>query len=203
MNFGCGVTKFSGRPSGESARSFARRPSMIGAICVSWSRPMKASTSGIEARNSPAKRCAMQPATISFCARWRRCIPRSRLALRMAPMLSSLAASMKEQVLTIITSASSGLGVSAMPALCKWPAMISESTRFFAQPRETRPTLMVFVVVALMILGKVALDGEGFRLALVAVRAVVDAVELDVDRRGNAHVDGEFFAVEADRLPAL
>ena len=45
---------------------------MIGAICVSWSSPMKASTSGIEVRNSPAKRCAMQPATISFCARWRR-----------------------------------------------------------------------------------------------------------------------------------
>jgi len=46
-------------------------------------------------------------------------MPRFWLASRMAPMLSSLAASMKEQVLTIITSASSALGVRAMPARCR------------------------------------------------------------------------------------
>ena len=50
---------------------------------------------------------------------------------------------------------------------------------------------------------EVGLDGKGLRRFLVAVRAVVDAVELDVDRGGNAHVDRKFVAIEADRLAAV
>ena len=48
---------------------------------------------------------------------------------------------MNEQVFTITTSAWSASGTTLMPAWCRWPTMISESTRFFAQPSETRLTL--------------------------------------------------------------
>ncbi len=50
---------------------------------------------------------------------------------------------------------------------------------------------------------QVRLDGEGFRRVLVAVGTVVHAVELDVDRGRNAHIDRKFLAVEADRLATM
>src|SRR5688572_15967068 len=58
-------------------------------------------------------------------------------------MDSSLEESMNEQVLTMTTSAFSASGITAMPAWCRWPTMISESTRFLAQPREMRLTLIM------------------------------------------------------------
>ena len=57
-------------------------------------------------------------------------------------MLSVFAESMKAQVFTIRTSASAELEVRSIPAERRCPSMISESTRFFAQPREIRPTLV-------------------------------------------------------------
>src|SRR5437660_1214044 len=58
----------------------------------------------------------------------------------MVSTLSSWAASMKEQVLTIRTSALSALLVISMPCEINEPSMTSASTRFLAQPREISPT---------------------------------------------------------------
>src|SRR5215510_11642999 len=60
----------------------------------------------------------------------------------MWPIDSSLDESMNEHVLTITTSAFSASGMTDMPAWWRWPTMISLSTRFLAQPREMRLTLM-------------------------------------------------------------
>src|SRR5438093_217743 len=49
---------------------------------------------------------------------------------------------MKEQVLTITASASVASLVITTPSLSSAPSMISASTRFLAQPRETKPILM-------------------------------------------------------------
>jgi hypothetical protein len=57
-------------------------------------------------------------------------------------MDSSLDESMKEQVLTMTTSARAASGMTVMPAAWRWPTMISESTRFFAHPRESRLTVI-------------------------------------------------------------
>src|ERR1700694_3536794 len=54
---------------------------------------------------------------------------------------SCLAESLKEQVLTTRISASSAWLVSSPPARWSRPIMTSESTRFFGQPRETKPIL--------------------------------------------------------------
>src|ERR1035437_11113969 len=59
----------------------------------------------------------------------------------MWPMDSSLDESMNEQVLTMTTSAFSASGITRIPAWCRWPIMISESTRFLAQPSEMRLTV--------------------------------------------------------------
>src|SRR3954464_2827584 len=61
----------------------------------------------------------------------------------MWPIDSSLDESMKEQVLTMTTSAFSASGMTTMLAWCRWPTMISLSTRFLAQPREMRLTLSI------------------------------------------------------------
>jgi hypothetical protein len=116
---------------------------MIGATWVTWSRPMKASTSGIAPGRSLAKRCAMQPATISFCSLRRLRRPRCWCTSRMWPIDSSFEESMNEQVLTMTTSAFSASGMTCMPAWCRWPTMISLSTRFLAQPSEMRLTLIM------------------------------------------------------------
>src|ERR1043166_6126361 len=47
---------------------------------------------------------------------------------------------MNEQLLTITTSAEAASFVISTPLLISDPSMISASTRFFAQPREIRPT---------------------------------------------------------------
>src|ERR1041384_124002 len=62
----------------------------------------------------------------------------------MCPIDSSLDESMNEQVLTMTTSAFSASGITVIPAWCRWPTMISLSTRFLAQPREMRLTLIMF-----------------------------------------------------------
>src|SRR5882762_7834794 len=64
----------------------------------------------------------------------------------MWPINSSLDESMNEQVLTMTTSAFSASGMTAMPAWCRWPTMISLSTRFFAHPREMRLTLIMVAI---------------------------------------------------------
>jgi hypothetical protein len=56
---------------------------------------------------------------------------------------SSFDESRNEQVLTITTSADAVSGTTSMPACCRWPTMISLSTRFLAQPREMRLTLII------------------------------------------------------------
>src|SRR5579863_3105175 len=57
----------------------------------------------------------------------------------MVSMDSCLAGSMKLQVLTTITSASPGSGVSWRPRSAKCPINTSVSTRFLGQPRLTNP----------------------------------------------------------------
>src|SRR5579884_1682508 len=59
----------------------------------------------------------------------------------MASTDSRLAESMKEQVLTTMTSASSARAVSSAPPRESRPIMTSLSTRFLGQPRLTNPTL--------------------------------------------------------------
>src|ERR1035441_6272391 len=54
---------------------------------------------------------------------------------------SCLAVSMKEHVLTTRISASSGWADSRAPARLSRPIITSESTRFFGQPREMKPTV--------------------------------------------------------------
>src|SRR5579872_681395 len=58
----------------------------------------------------------------------------------MASTDSRLAESMKEQVLTTMTSASSARTVSSAPPWESRPIMTSLSTRFFGQPKLTKPT---------------------------------------------------------------
>ena len=53
---------------------------------------------------------------------------------------SFLASSMNPQVLTTITSASSGSMVKVIDASCRCPSIISESTRFLGQPKVTKWT---------------------------------------------------------------
>src|SRR3954454_5582858 len=55
---------------------------------------------------------------------------------------SCLAVSMNEQVFTTMTSASSARGVISAPPWASRPIMTSLSTRFFGQPRDTKPTLV-------------------------------------------------------------
>src|SRR5580700_3100982 len=59
-------------------------------------------------------------------------------------MNSCLAGSMKLQVLTTITSASEGCGVSSWPCAVSWPIITSVSTRFFGHPRLTNPIFNFF-----------------------------------------------------------
>src|SRR5580704_13672314 len=69
-------------------------------------------------------------------------VSRSSFALRIASMDSFFDASIKPQVFTITTSASCAFWVTCMPSRSNEPSMTSLSTRFFAQPRLTNPTLM-------------------------------------------------------------
>ena len=102
---------------------------------------MKASTSGIEVRNSPGE-------TLRHAA------GHDQLLRAMAAAHAAIAVGLEDRADAFLLGRVDeragvddhhvGLvrrsGVSAMPALCRWPAMISESTRFFAQPSETSPT---------------------------------------------------------------
>src|SRR5215208_6961137 len=104
---------------------------------------MNASTSGKSLCSSLANRCDMQPLTISF---WSGLLfnPRCWCASKIASIDSSLAESMKAQVLITSTSASSACEVISIPRCKTLPSMTSASTRFLAQPRLIMPTLMRF-----------------------------------------------------------
>src|ERR1043165_8066904 len=105
--------------------------------------PMKASTSGRSVGSSSRKRCGRQPETIKPWPRfW---ASRSSEDSRMASTLSSWAASMKEQVLTMTTSALAASLVISTPLFTSEPSIISASTRFLAQPREISPTRTGFL----------------------------------------------------------
>ena len=60
-------------------------------------------------------------------------------------MGSCLAGSMNEQVLTTMTSASPGREVNSWPRAANCPIMTSVSTRFFGQPRLTKPTFKAWI----------------------------------------------------------
>ena len=65
-------------------------------------------------------------------------------------MDSRLAGSMKLQVLTTKTSASSAWGTISQPPPASAPSITSLSTRFLGQPRLTIPTLGIVVLVPKM-----------------------------------------------------
>src|SRR3984957_7788922 len=69
-------------------------------------------------------------------------VSRRSFALRIPSMDSFLDASIKPQVFTITTSASCAFWVICIPTRSNEPSITSLSTRFFAQPRLTKPTLM-------------------------------------------------------------
>src|SRR5215469_10582034 len=99
--------------------------------------PTTASTSGMFLRISSRKRSTRHPATINFFAPtdlW-------RAISRMVLTDSCCALSMKEQVFTTMTSASSARGTNSAPFCASMPIMTSLSTRFLGQPRLTNPTL--------------------------------------------------------------
>src|SRR5205809_2491305 len=104
---------------------------------------MNASTSGNSLCSSLANRCDMQPLTISFWS-GRLFNPRCWCASKIASIDSSFAESMKAQVLTTSTSASSAHEVISIPRCKTLPSMTSASTRFLAQPRLIMPTLTRF-----------------------------------------------------------
>src|ERR1035437_11106518 len=64
-----------------------------------------------------------------------------RAISKMVSIDSCLAVSMKEQVLTMRISASSGWEVRCAPARSSRPIITSESTRFLGQPKEMKPTV--------------------------------------------------------------
>src|SRR5580658_5362373 len=66
-------------------------------------------------------------------------------------MDSCLAGSMKLQVLTTMTSASPGCGVSSWPCAVSWPIITSVSTRFFGHPRLTKPIFTDYVFLNMTI----------------------------------------------------
>src|SRR5262249_5978250 len=82
-------------------------------------------------------RSTRQPATISFFA----CPSLCRAISRIVLTDSCCALSMKEQVLTTMTSASSAEATRSAPACESTPIITSLSTRFLGQPRLTNPTL--------------------------------------------------------------
>src|SRR6266487_3854605 len=93
----------------------------------------------------------MQPLTISFWS-GRLFNPRCWCASKIASIDSSFAESMKAQVLTTSTSASSARDVISIPRCKTLPSMISASTRFLAQPRLIMPIFgFVGATVALFI----------------------------------------------------
>src|SRR5579859_3453273 len=69
-------------------------------------------------------------------------VSRSSFALRIASIDSFFEPSIKPHVLTMTTSASCASRVTCIPSRNNEPSMTSLSTRFFAQPRLTNPTLM-------------------------------------------------------------
>src|SRR5579863_6040201 len=97
---------------------------------------MTASTSGMFFWMSARYRSTKHPATIS---RWARPVFLYSAISRMVSTDSCLAGSIKLHVLTTMTSASEGCGVSSWPELASWPIMTSVSTRFFGHPRLTNP----------------------------------------------------------------
>src|ERR1043166_142685 len=100
--------------------------------------PMNASNSGKSLGSSSRKRCGRQPETIKPCSRL--LASRSCADCKIASTLSSWAASMNEQVLTMTTSAWAASLVIFMPSFRSEPSISSPSTRFLAQPREISPT---------------------------------------------------------------
>ena len=108
--------------------------------------PMKTSTSGMSLGSSSRNRWGMQPETITA---WPgRVFSRNSVDSKMVSTLSSCAASMKEQVLTMTASASAGSFTISTPPLSNDPSMISASTRFLAQPSEMSPTVRGRIGVA-------------------------------------------------------
>src|SRR2546429_2398579 len=99
--------------------------------------PMNASTSGSSRGSSSRNRCGKHPETMSAWPRF--CASRTCADSRMASTLSSWAASMNEQVLTMTASARAASLTISAPSFSSEPSMISASARFLAQPSEIRP----------------------------------------------------------------
>src|SRR5437016_14402746 len=70
----------------------------------------------------------------------------------MASTDSFCAASIKLQVLTTNTSASSARGVSSYPSRERMPIITSLSTRFFGHPRLTNPTFVLARVLLIQVI---------------------------------------------------
>src|SRR5580658_8129934 len=112
------------------------RPSQRAVIRSSSLVPRTASTSGRFLAISPRYRSTKHPATTSFLARP---VFLYSAISRIVSMDSCFAGSIKLHVLTTITSASAGCGVSSWPCAVSWPIITSVSTRFFGHPRLTNP----------------------------------------------------------------
>src|SRR5574344_425606 len=103
--------------------------------------------------SSSRLRSTKQPTTTSFPGYW--------AIWRIVSIASSLASSMKPQVLTIKRSASAGLSVSLYSSAVNIAKIISLSMRFLAHPNETSPTLIMRLLS--MILRVKALQMLNFR----------------------------------------
>src|SRR5437016_3756937 len=115
---------------------------------------------------SPRYFCTMQPLMINRSSP----LPFRSATSRIVSIDSCLAASMKPQVLTMTTSASSrSLVISMADSSRSWPSMISLSTRFFGQPREIIPTRRLGAAVV-MNEDRTGRDGALFWLPVAGCR---------------------------------
>ena len=96
-------------------------------------KPATWSTSGSESCISFPYLSAMQPVTTILLSSFR-----SSAIFKIVSIDSSRASSTKAQVLTTIRSASFKSSVDFIPSANNVPAIFSESTSFFGQPRVTR-----------------------------------------------------------------
>src|ERR1035441_8904451 len=129
----------------------------------------------------------------------------------MVLMDSCLAGSMKAQVLTMMTSASSGRGVSSYPWCARIPSITSLSTRFLGQPRLTIPTclgikvkLCAFACVAWSLEILTQEKGHGIRDKGIAIRGRRSDCDSQVVRFPNStNSNSDFSIVQIPNMSLL
>ncbi len=122
--------------NGASAPSVSR---ITRTMLSRWSRPTTASMPAASSSNSRPIRCDRHPVTMTLPTAPARLLSRACLT---ASSDSTVAGSMKPQVLITTTSARSGSPAMRKPACAMCASIFSLSTTFFGQPSATNPTVV-------------------------------------------------------------